>query len=127
MNKKDYEIAIIIGTRAELIKVFPVMLELRKAKKDYYFIHTGQHKLGGLCEIFSVKKPDVILTMEPTKSSKFNSKQLKGVIWNLGIVNKIRRELKKLSGLKYVLYHGDTMTTASAAIASSKLLNPFKK
>ena len=59
---KSSKIAIIIGTRAELIKTFPVMLELQKRGEDYYFIHTGQHNLGGLCDKFGVKKPDVVLT-----------------------------------------------------------------
>ena len=29
--------------------------------------------------------------------------------------------------MKYIIYHGDTMSTAAASIASSKLLNPTKK
>jgi UDP-N-acetylglucosamine 2-epimerase (non-hydrolysing) len=126
-KEKVLKIAIIIGTRAELIKTFPVMLELQKRKIPYYFIHTGQHSLGDLCDIFSVKNPDVILTKEPKKSSKFNSNQGKAILWNLGLIKKIRKELKNLKQLKYILYHGDTMTTATASIASSKLLNPFKK
>jgi UDP-N-acetylglucosamine 2-epimerase (non-hydrolysing) len=125
--KLESKIAIVIGTRAEFIKTFPVMLELQRRKVPYYFIHTGQHSLGELCEIFSVNKPDVILTKEPKKSSKFNAKQGKAILWNLTLVGKIRRELRKLKNLEYVLYHGDTMTTASASIASSKLMNPFKK
>jgi len=32
-----------------------------------------------------------------------------------------------LKKLEYIIYHGDTITTASAAVASSKLLNPGKK
>lgn len=127
MNFNKYEIAIIIGTRAELIKTFPVMLELENKKIPYYFIHTGQHSLGNLCNQFGVKTPDVILTREPKSTSKFNSKQIKAIIWNLTIIFKIKKELKKLSNLKYVIYHGDTMSTISAAIGSSKLLNPFKK
>ncbi len=121
------KIAIIIGTRAEFIKTFPVMLELQKRKVNYYFIHTGQHDLKDLCKTFSIKNPDVVLTKEPKKSSKFNSKEGKAIMWNLKLVFKIKKELKKLKNLKYVLYHGDTMTTASASIASSKLLNPLKK
>ncbi|MCR4284912.1 MAG: UDP-N-acetylglucosamine 2-epimerase [archaeon] len=128
MNLKDVAtIAIVIGTRAELIKTFPVMLELQQRKVPYYFIHTGQHNLGGLCKLFSVKVPDAILTNEPKKSSKFNSKQIKAMLWTFGIIKRIRKELKELKSLKYVIYHGDTMTTASAAVASSKFLNPFKK
>ncbi len=127
INKLDYRIAIVIGTRAEFIKTFPVMLELQRRNVPYYFIHTGQHSLGKLCKIFSVKNPDIILTEEPKKSSKFNAQQGKAILWNLKLVGKIRKELRMLKNLEYVLYHGDTMTTATASIASSKLMNPFKK
>jgi len=124
---EPYKIAIVIGTRAELIKMFPIMLELQKRKIPYYFIHTGQHSLGDFCKIFGVKRPDVILTKEPKKSSKFNSREGKAIIWNIKLIGKIRKELRNIPSLEYVFYHGDTMTTATAAIASSKLLNPFKK
>jgi len=126
-NFNKYRIAFVIGTRAELIKTFPVMIELQNKKTPYYFIHTGQHSLGDLCEKFGVKKPDKVLTEEPKTSSKFNTKKIKAVLWNLTIIFKIRRELRKLNNLKYVLYHGDTMTTLSAAIGSSKLFNINKK
>ncbi len=127
INLEKYKIAIVIGTRAELIKTFPVMLELQKRQVPYYFIHSGQHSLGDLCDTFSVKRPDVVLTTEPKKGSKFNAQQLKAALWNFLIVKRIRKEIKKLPNLKYVLYHGDTMTTLSAAIASSNLLNWNKK
>ena len=122
-----YKIAIIIGTRAELIKTFPVMLELQRKNIPYYFIHTGQHSLGDFCELFGVKRPDKTLYEEPKKSSRFHSKVGKAIFWNLGLLLKIKKELKKLKGLKYVMYHGDTMTTATAAMASSKIANPRKK
>jgi len=125
MNE-PYKVAIILGTRAELIKTFPVMLELQKRKISYYFIHTGQHSLRDLCEKFKVNKPNIILSKEPKTSSKFNTKSTKAIFWNLGLIFKIKNELNKLKGLKYVLYHGDTMTTATAAFASSKLFNPSK-
>ena len=124
---EKYKIAIILGTRAELIKTFPVMRALQDKKLPYYFIHTGQHSLGDLCKVFSVKQPDTILSKEPKRSSKFDAKQTKALFWNFFMVGKIRRTLKRLRGLKYVLYHGDTMTTADAALASSSFLNPLKK
>lgn len=120
-------IAIIIGTRAELIKTFPVMLELEKRDIEYTFIHTGQHDLGNLVRTFGVKEPDVVLTPPPKgKTTKFWGKVSKAVAWNLGIVPRIRNEIKKRQDLKFVLYHGDTMSTAAASIASSELLNPKK-
>jgi UDP-N-acetylglucosamine 2-epimerase len=121
------KIAIILGTRAELIKTFPVMLEFQKRKIPYYFIHTGQHNLQNLCEMFGVKKPDVTLTKESNKSSKFNSNQFKAIRWNIDLLFRIRKELKRMGDLDFVLYHGDTMTTATASIATSRILNPFKK
>jgi len=124
---KKQKIAIILGTRAELIKTFPVMLELQKKKIPYYFIHTGQHNLKDLCKKFGIKNPDIILTKESKESSKFNSKKLKAIMWNIGLIFKIKKELKELKELKYVLYHGDTMTTFTASLASSKLLNSNKK
>ncbi|MCR4327269.1 MAG: UDP-N-acetylglucosamine 2-epimerase (non-hydrolyzing) [Nanoarchaeota archaeon] len=121
------KIAVIIGTRAELIKTFPVMLELQEKGIPYYFVHTGQHNLKDLCRVFGVKKPDIVLSKEPQKSSKFNLNQFKAIKWNIELLFRIRSLLKKIEGLKFVLYHGDTMTTATASIATSRILNPLKK
>ena len=127
MNKSKYsKIAIVIGTKAELIKTFPIMLELQKQKKDYWFIHTGQHPLGKACEEFGIKKPDFILSEEPNRSTKFWSKiNRNSLFWFFSTIFKIRRLIRKLKP-KYIIYHGDTMSTAAAAIASSKLLNSRK-
>ena len=123
----NQKIAIVIGTRAEYIKMFPVMLELQKRNEDYYFMHTGQHNLKDLCKTFGTKKPDVILSEEPDKSSKFNTQESKAIKWSIKMIFKIRKELKKISYLKYVLYHGDTLSTCVVSIGSSRLLNWFKK
>src|SRR3989344_2448714 len=120
-------IAIVIGTKAELIKCMPLMLRLQAQKKDYWFIHTGQHPLGKACEEFGIKKPDFILSKEPKISTKFWSKVSKAaLIWFLKIISRIKRLVNKLQP-KYIIYHGDTMSTAAAAIASSKILNPRKR
>lgn len=125
-KQKNSGITIIIGTKAELIKTFPIMLELQKQKKDYWFIHTGQHPLGEACEDFGVKRPDFILSKEPNRSTKFWSKiNRNSLFWFFQLIPKIKRLLKKLEP-KYVIYHGDTMSSAAAAIASSKLLNSKK-
>ena len=119
-------IAIVIGTKAELIKCMPIMLELQKQKKDYWFIHTGQHPLGESCVEFGVKRPDFILSPEPKISTKFWSKINKfSMLWSLVMVHKIKKKILDLKP-KYVIYHGDTMSTAAAAVATSGLLNPFK-
>lgn len=127
MQESHSGIAIVIGTKAELIKCMPIMLEIQKQKKDYWFIHTGQHPLGEACEDFGIKKPDFILSKEPNRSTKFWSKINKiSLLWFFFMILKIGRLIRKLKP-KYVIYHGDTMSTAAAAISSSKLLNNSKK
>lgn len=116
-------IAIIIGTKAELIKCMPLMIELQKQKKDYWFIHTGQHPLGKACEEFDVKKPDFILSKEPEKETKFWSKiNNSSIFWNFSMIFKIRKLIHKIKP-NYVVYHGDTMSTTDAALGSSKFFN----
>jgi len=68
-------VAIVIGTWAELIKTFPVMLELDKRKIPWVFIHTGQHNLGDV-SVLGIKKPDIVLTEPPQKgvTTKFFAK-----------------------------------------------------
>lgn len=125
---KYKKIAFVIGTRAELIKSFPIMLELQKNKQDYYFIHTGQHSLGNLCDTFSVKRPDIILSKEPSRESKFWSKiNHVSIFWMLSTILKVKKTLSNLKDVDYVVYHGDTMTTTASAIGSSRLLNWNKK
>ncbi|MEK6925698.1 MAG: UDP-N-acetylglucosamine 2-epimerase [Nanoarchaeota archaeon] len=123
MLKEAKKIAIVIGTKAELIKCMPIMLELQKQKKDYWFIHTGQHPLEESCEEFGIKKPDFILSPEPKISTKFWSKINKlSIFWFLSMIFKIKEKIKEINP-KYVIYHGDTMSTAAASIGSSKILN----
>jgi len=134
MEKNSYEKSIIdsnycfiLGTRAELIKTAPVMRELNYRKIPYYFISTGQHDLETVCNTFMVKCPDVVLSPPPEKSSKFNSNKKKALWWNFTMYFKIQRAMKKLKNVKYVLYHGDTMTTCTTSIALSWLFYPLRK
>jgi len=126
MVDENSKIAIVIGTKAELIKCMPVMLELQKRKKDYWFVHTGQHSMKDACKLFGIKRPDFILSEPPKISTKFWSKINNfSILWFLSMILKIRKLVNRIKP-KYVVYHGDTMSTAAAAIASSSLLN-YKK
>ena len=118
-------IAIVLGTKAELIKMFPVMKELERQNKEYCFIHTGQHDISDLCKQFNLRKPDIVLYSPPKLSSRFMVKTHKAVFWGLSLIPKIRKTLNKIKP-DYVLYHGDTLTTAAASIASSSLLGSKK-
>jgi len=126
-KQKHSKILIVIGTKAELIKCFPIMIELQKQNKDYWFIHTGQHNLEKYYDLFGIKHPDFNLSEKVKKGSKGWSKiNFKTLIWNISTMFKIRKLIRKLSP-NYVLYHGDTMNTAMAVGAASNILNPLRK
>lgn len=119
-------IAIIIGTKAELIKCMPLMLELQKRNRDYIFIHTGQHSLQKACQNFGIKNPNIVLSHAPKRGTKFWSKfNHSSFVWFLRMILKIKKTIKKI-GPDYVIYHGDTMSTAAAAVGSSYILNRGK-
>lgn len=127
MRNEHSGIAIVIGTKAELIKCMPVMLELQERGKDYWFIHTGQHSLKSACEEFGIKKPDFVLSEAPKTSTKFWSKiNNNSIFWFLSMIFKVRKIISRIIP-RYVVYHGDTMSTSAAAIGSSSLINPGKK
>ena len=55
-------IGIVVGTRPELIKIFPIVKLFKQKKVKYKIIHTGQHYSKNLNEIFlenfSILKPN---------------------------------------------------------------------
>jgi len=117
-REKMTKYAYVIGTKAEFIKMFPLMKEL-----DGTFIHTGQHDLSELIETFKVKSPDIVLSEPPKKkTSKFMGNVVKAGFWNLNMIKKLRGVLKEECP-DLLIYHGDTMSTAAASIAakSSKI------
>lgn len=120
------KIAIIVGTRAELIKLFPLIRRIEESENKLVFIHTGQHNIEELCEKFSLPKPDRVLSEAPEESSKFKGKVFNAIKWNISLIRDIRESISQESP-DYVLYHGDTMSTSLAALGSSKILFPIRK
>ena len=56
-------IHIIVGTRAQIIKIAPVMRELENRGIDYNFIFLAQHKetIHEIISQFGIKKPDIVI------------------------------------------------------------------
>jgi UDP-N-acetylglucosamine 2-epimerase (non-hydrolysing) len=120
-------ISFILGTKAELIKTMPVMRELEKRNIDYYFIHTGQHAIIDLVKDFGIKEPDKVLYRPPELSSRFMVRTHKALFWDAPLLFKIQKSLRKIKKLDYVFYHGDTMSSAVGAMASSGFFNMRKR
>lgn len=107
----------VLGTKAQLIKVAPIMASLQERRIEYNFIFTGQHKdtIDKLLQNFEIKKPDVIL---------YTGKDVTGIIQMLFWM--IRILLLTIVGRKaifcrqakndIVLIHGDTFSTVLGAL-----------
>ena len=116
-NNQKQPIHFFSGTQAELIKIAPVMKELRKRKIEYNFIWSGQHKenIDKLLKNFNLKKPDVILYKgkDITKVSQMLIWFLKLLLKNFYYKKKAFRNKKGIA-----LVHGDTISTVIGTIYS---------
>ena len=45
-------ISVVLGTRPEIVKMAPIIKELKKRDIDYFVIHTGQHYSYNLNKVF---------------------------------------------------------------------------
>lgn len=61
MNKKEFHV--LIGTKGQLIKTAPIMLEMDRRNIQYNFINAAQHTkiLYDIIDVFGLKQPDVLL------------------------------------------------------------------
>lgn len=100
-------IFIILGTKGQFMKMFPLMKMFDKEGIDYKFIHTGQHY--GIIEDnikrFNVRKPDIYLTIkkEDLKNIWEMARWFPKVLWNARTL-----PIKKSD---WVIIHGDAEST----------------
>lgn len=111
-------IHVVIGTKAQLVKMAPIMLEMQNRGIDYNFIFTGQHQetMDDLRENFTLKNPDVIL-----HKGKDVTSIPRMLLWLLTILfatffngRSIFRGDKDPKSV--VLVHGDTFSTLLGAL-----------
>jgi UDP-N-acetylglucosamine 2-epimerase (non-hydrolysing) len=104
-------IHIIVGTKAQLIKMAPIMSTLQKRGMYYNYIFTGQHKetVDDLRANFGIKEPDVVLYKGPEITNIFQM-----VTWGFKIIFKVlsnKKNIFKNDKDGIVLNHGDTFST----------------
>lgn len=109
-------IYIVLGTKAQLIKMAPVMQALRGACIGYRFISTGQHRetMEDILDNFGLPDPDYRL---------YAGRDITSVpamaIWGLRILwhtLRRRREVFGTAARGIVLVHGDTFSTLLGAL-----------
>ena len=111
-------ISFVLGTRPEIIKLAPIILEAQKRDISFNIIHTGQHYDAEMSEQFleslNIPSPDIDLEV---KSSNLHT-QLGKMVTKLGNHYKKNRP-------DIVLAVGDTISVLAAALASTQNSIPF--
>ena len=112
LKKTKSKIYVVIGTRAQLVKMAPLMALMQKEGTEYEFIYTAQHKetINKILQDFHVKQPDRTIS---TKSEANTLSKFLG--WSGIMFFKLFRPKKIFPEKGVVLTHGDTVTTAWAA------------
>ena len=109
-------IHVFLGTKAQLIKMAPVMVELQNRGIPYNFIFSGQHQatVKNIRDEFGVKEPDITL---------YSGKDITGILqmffWSIRIMIfslKNRRSIWQGDRKGIVLNHGDTFSTLLGTI-----------
>lgn len=108
------KIAIILGTRPEIIKMSPIIRQCEKQGIDYYILHTGQHYSYEMDKIFfeQLKLPQAKYNLD-VGSGKHGEQTGKMLVATEEILIKDRPGI--------VLVQGDTNTVLAGVLAASKL------
>ena len=117
MNKKNIsrlKIAIILGTRPEIIKFSPIIRTCLKQNIDFFILHTNQHYAYFLDKLFfdelNLPQPKYNLNIGSGSHAKQSAEMIK----------KIEQILLR-ENPSVVLVQGDTNTVLSGALAAVKL------
>lgn len=107
-------IAIILGTRPEIIKMAPIIRECQRRGLDHFVLHTGQHYSYQMDKVFfeelELLKPEYNLDVGSATHGEQTGKIMAGV-------EKVLMERKP----DVVLVQGDTNTVMAGALAAAKL------
>jgi UDP-N-acetylglucosamine 2-epimerase (non-hydrolysing) len=108
------KIAVIIGTRPEIIKIAPVIDEMEKRNIEYVLIHTGQHYDHQMSDQFfldlNLRKPDHNIGVGSGSHGEQTANMIKGI-----------EQVLLAEKPDIVLVQGDTNAVLSGALVSSKL------
>jgi len=101
-------IHILIGTRAQLIKMLPIMNDLDNRGIDYNFIFMAQHKatIYKILDQFKIKRPDYVIC--DTNKDIVKTKEM--IIWSLKVILHglfFKKKIFNSDRKGLVLIHGD--------------------
>ncbi|MFC2073167.1 non-hydrolyzing UDP-N-acetylglucosamine 2-epimerase [Chloroflexota bacterium] len=108
------KIAIVLGTRPEIIKMAPLIREFARRKCDFFILHTGQHYSYNLDKVFfeQLELPHPRYNLEVGSGS--HAEEIAKML--VGIERLLLEEKPDI-----VLVEGDTNSVLAAAVAAVKL------
>ncbi len=109
-------IGIVVGTRPELIKIFPLIKKFKEKKINFRIIHTGQHYSKNLNNVFLKKTENLKIHYNLKVGSSSHAKQTAMIMERLEkiINNKI---------FSSIIVYGDTNTALAGALVAAKFKN----
>lgn len=106
-------VSVIVGTRPEIIKMSPVIFELKRRSIPFNLVHTGQHYDKMLSDVFfdelGIPKPDCFLSVGSGSQAEQTARAMIS----------IERQLLDYDP-EIVLVQGDTNTVLAGALAGTK-------
>ena len=109
---------IVLGTRPEIIKLFPIIEVFLKKKIPFKIIHTGQHYSSKLSDTF-IKQ----LKLPANKMINLNVGSGNHGSQTALMIMRIEEYLKKFKEIRGVIVYGDTNSALAGALVSSKMPN----
>lgn len=108
------KVAVVLGTRPEIIKMSPIVREMERVGIDFFILHTGQHYSYHMDRVFfeQLRLPEPKYNLEV--GSGTHAEETGRMM--IGIEKVLTKENPDL-----VLVEGDTNTVAAGALASVKL------
>jgi len=111
-------VAVVAGTRPEIIKMAPIIRAIKKTKLPFLFVHCGQHYDYNMSQQFienlELEAPDYALKIESSSPGAQTAE----------IMTKIDQLLEKIEP-SIVLVEGDTNSVLSAALAANRRVVPI--
>lgn len=112
-----------IGTEAELIKVFPIILECRKNDLPYHIIASGQNNIAASR---IMKELDLIIDVELSEEADIRKDAVGLLQWTVSIAKSAKRKIRRKFGdymleSSVMIVHGDTVSTVLGASIGKKL------
>tara|TARA_Y100000996_G_scaffold404278_1_gene378208 strand:+ start:1926 stop:2981 length:1056 start_codon:yes stop_codon:yes gene_type:complete len=107
------KLCFVIGTRPEIIKVYPLLYYCKKNNIDYDLVHSNQHYSTNMDKVFfddlNINVPDYNLKINNSSESTQITDVIKGC-----------NDIFNKKQYNYVIVQGDTNTVLGAALAANK-------